>query len=299
MAKRQSMASRRKAVFVWNEQAGGSDAGEPLRGATDEHFDAMHTTGRQLQDVFRGSESCELVVAAGGDGTVNAVINTLWNSKSRAALGVLPLGTGNDFCRSLGIPLDPYEALRLIVQDSAREIDLGVIDYGRGEQHFGNVAAGGNADQMKQFVTSEMKSQWGALCYVRGGVAALANLQGYETTLEIDDGPAEVLPLWNIVVASGEFSGGGMAVAPGAIVDDGWLDVVAVLDGTPIDVASLAANFVLGNFLEHERVRHWRARRVAISSTPSMKFSVDGETLAGERYEFRILPRALRVIAPL
>lgn len=291
--------SLKRAVFVWNDLAGSAEAGAPLRAACGEHFDAIHSSAEQALQTLRneGSDST-LVVAAGGDGTINTVINALHDAQSTAALGVLPLGTGNDFCRSLGIPLDPYDALRVIVAGHGRAIDLGVIDLGHGEQRFGNVAAGGNADQMKQQVTSELKEKWGALCYVRGAVAALANLQGYETTLTIDEHASEVLPLWNIVVANGEFSGGGMAVAPGASVDDGWLDVVAVLDGTPLDVASLAANFVLGSFLEHDNVRHWRAKRVQIRSQPPMKFSLDGETLVGDLYDFRIVPQALRVIVP-
>jgi diacylglycerol kinase (ATP) len=184
------------------------------------------------------------------------------------------------------------------VTPTTRLIDLGAIECGGSQSRFGNVAAGGNADQMKQQVTSELKAKWGALCYVRGAVATLASLQGYETLLSIDDQPTQVLPLWNIVVANGEFSGGGMAVAPGASVDDGYLDIVAVLDGTPIDVATLTANFVLGNFLEHENVRHWRAKRCSISSQPPMKFSLDGETVESDHYAFQVLPQALRVIAP-
>jgi len=175
---------------------------------------------------------------------------------------------------------------------------LGTINFGHGEQRFGNVAAGGNADNMKEQVTSELKAKWGALCYVRGAVAALANLQGFATRITIDGQEQHELPLWNVVVANGEFSGGGMPVAPGASVDDGWLDVVAVLDGTPIDVATLAANFVLGNFLEHDNVRHWRARRVHITSQPPMKFSLDGETVESDHYDFHIAPHALRVITP-
>jgi diacylglycerol kinase (ATP) len=292
-------SKHRKAIFVWNDNAGSASAGDALRSACSAHFDALHTTAHEAEQFLRGSgREAALVVAAGGDGTINTVINALAKTSSTVTLGVLPLGTGNDFCRSLGIPLDPYEALRLLVDGPSRAMDLGVIDYGHGERLFVNVAAGGNADQMKQQVTSELKQKWGALCYVRGAVAALSNLQGYETTLILDGGEAIVLPLWNVVVANGEFSGGGMPVAPGAIVDDGWFDVVAVLDGTPIDVATLAANFVFGNLLEHESVRHWRARRVTITSQPPMKFSLDGETIESQHYDFHLLPRALTVIAP-
>ncbi len=294
------MAARRvKAICVWNDSSGTAHAGAPLRGACDKHFDALHTTTHKVEEVLRahGAQS-QLVIAAGGDGTINAVINALWKTVSPAVLGVLPLGTGNDFCRSLGVPLDPYDALRVIIAGNQRAIDIGVIDYGQGVQRFGNVAAGGNADQMKQQITGEMKSQWGALCYVRGAVAAFANLQGYETRLEIAGHGDEVLPLWNIVVANGQFSGGGMAVAPGSIMDDGWLDVVAILDGTPLDVATLAADFVLGNFLEHDCVRHWRAKELTITSNPPMKFSLDGETVQSNRYHFSVLPQALPVIAP-
>lgn len=293
------MNKREQAIIVWNDKAGSADLGEPLRGACDEHFDAVHTTAHEALNTLRAADrNTALVIAAGGDGTINTTINALWKTQSPARLGVLPLGTGNDFCRSLGIPLDPYEALRVIVSGIARAIDLGTIDFGHGEQRFGNVAAGGNADRMKELVTDEMKSQWGALCYVRGAIAALADLQGFTTRVTIDGQPHDELALWNIVVANGQFSGGGMPVAPGASVDDGWLDVVAVLDGTPIDVATLAANFVLGNFLEHENVRHWRARRVQIASQPPMKFSLDGETIESDHYDFRIVPRALRVMTP-
>jgi diacylglycerol kinase (ATP) len=292
-------AKRVNAICVWNDGSGTAHVGEPLRGACEEHFQATHTTAQEVEQVLRkhGSQT-PLVIAAGGDGTINTVINALSNTKSTAAMGVLPLGTGNDFCRSLGVPLDPYEALRVIVEGHRRRIDLGVIDYGNGQQRFGNVAAGGNADQMKQQITSEMKSQWGPLCYVRGAVAAMANLQGYETRLRIEGYGEEVLSLWNVVVANGQFSGGGMEVAPGSLMDDGWLDVVAILDGTPIDLATMAAGFVLGNFLDHERVRHWRVKQVTITSTPPMTFSLDGEDLHSDHYDFSVQPKAIEVIVP-
>ena len=293
------MEKREQAIVVWNDKAGSATLGEPLRGACDEHFDAVHTSAHDVLDVLRAADlRTTLVIAAGGDGTINTTINALWKTNSPARLGVLPLGTGNDFCRSLGIPLDPYEALRVIVSGRERAIDLGTIDFGHGVQRFGNVAAGGNADNMKEQLTSELKTRWGALCYVRGAVAAMANLQGFPTRITIDEQEQHDLQLWNVVIANGEFSGGGMPVAPGAMVDDGWLDVVAVLDGTPIDVATLAANFVLGNFLEHENVRHWRARRVYIMSDPAMKFSLDGETVENDHYDFHIVPQALRVMSP-
>ena len=243
-----------------------------------------------------------LVIAAGGDGTVNEIVNGLMTAGTSAAdrptLAILPLGTGNDLPRTLGIPLDPAEAVDLLDAGRALELDLIRVKAGGSEKYCANVAAGGFTGQLNEVLTDEMKDAWGPLAYLRGAVTVFPDLKDYHTRLRLDGGPWEKLDVFNVVCANGRYTGGGSPVAPEADPTDGKIDVVIVKRGTPLEVARLAAKYAAGvDYMQDDRILHRKVQRVEVQSTPGMWFNVDGELMGHEPATFTIIPAALRVLA--
>ena len=116
--------------------------------------------------------------------------------------------------------------------------------------------------------------------------------------VSVDGGRAEPMRLWNMIVANGRFAGGGLDVAPRAQFDDGLLDLVLIREGEGLDLASLASGFLLGDYLEHERVIFRQAQRTEIGSAGGIRFIADGEPIFGHAFRFEALPGALTVLMP-
>ena len=237
----------------------------------------------------------DVVAVAGGDGTVHAAANGLLDAGAEAALAVLPLGTGNDFCRTLGIPLDPLEAVGLLTGGSVRRVDA-VRVTGGPDRWMVNAATGGFSGKVAAEVTSELKAAWGPLAYLRGAAGPLAELPQYTLVMRYDDGPPESAEVVNVVVGNARMAAGGLPVAPSANPEDGLLDIVIVRAGGTLDLSVVAARLMHGDYTEDEHVVHRRARRVEIASAPPMPLSIDGELCEGERFTFEVKPGALRVV---
>jgi diacylglycerol kinase (ATP) len=245
-------------------------------------------------------EGYDVVAAAGGDGTVNAVTVALMRQPAdrRPALAIIPLGTGNDLARTLAIPLDdPVAALkRAATPGAARQLDVIHVTGEDFETWGANACAGGFSGAMDEALTPELKSSWGPLAYIIGAVRALPELTDYRTFLSYDDGAAERVDAFNVVVANGRTAAGGKPAAPRANPEDGLLDIVVILRGSALDLARIAARFVAGDYLADDRVLHRRARRLTVSSRPGMWFNVDGEMLTRETITFECLQHALNVV---
>ena len=239
---------------------------------------------------------CETVVAAGGDGTVHAVVNAVADRLDRLRLAVLPLGTGNDLCRTLAVPADPWAALSVAVDGRERRIDLIRVETAERSLLCVNVAAGGFSGQMHELLNDDVKAWWGPLAYLRGAVSVLPNLTDYRTTVRLDDGPAETVEALTLLVANGRTAAGGLRVAPLANPEDGLLDVVTVRYAPLLDLTAVAARLLAGDYLGSDGVTHRRARQLRLTSTPGMWFSIDGELLTNQPVTFSVWPRALRVV---
>jgi diacylglycerol kinase (ATP) len=241
-------------------------------------------------------EGARLIVAAGGDGTINDVVNGLAGNLAQARLGVLPLGTGNDLARTLALPTDVREAFQLLTSGPVRTLDVIRVETVNGAVHGVNVAAGGFTGQVNEVMTDELKASWGPLAYLRGAVSVLPNLTDYETSITWDDGPEERVAAFNIIVANGRTAAGGLMVAPTANPEDGLLDVVIVQSGSLADLAGVAARLLVGNYVDSDLVLHRQARRVRVAARPGMWFNVDGELLTKDPVTFTVLPQALQVV---
>jgi diacylglycerol kinase (ATP) len=242
-------------------------------------------------------KGCEMIVAAGGDGTLNEVINGLQENAGETRVGLIPLGTGNDFARTIGLPTDLETALEVIRAGQTRAIDLVRVTSDK-VRYFLNVSAGGFSGLVNEKLTPEMKKTWGPLAYLRSAAAALPDLRAYRTTLAFDNTESLMLDLYNVVVANGRYVAGGTLIAPEASIDDGMLDIILIQKRSAAELALLAAQVVVGAHLSSDAVVFRRAAKLTVNSKPGMWFNVDGELVGNEPACFEILPRALNFVVP-
>ena len=241
------------------------------------------------------AEGFTRILAVGGDGTLNEVVNGVGPHREGVSVGILPTGTGNDFARSIGFPLDVEEALEAMVGAVERATDL--VRVGGGvDRLYVNCAAGGFSGQVDEELTPEMKASWGPLAYLRSALEVLPDLTDYHTELSLDGSEPVPLDCVNIVVANGRTAAGGIPVAPVARLDDGLVDLVVVKRAPLKDLARVASRIAGGRHLDHELVRFRQVRSLSIRSRPGMWFNLDGELLTREPLTFEVLPGALTMI---
>ena len=287
-----------RACVILNPIAGGVkdiDAiRELLRGLNPERFCVSEQAG-DAEKFASDAADFELIVSAGGDGTLNEVVNGTAQGGCNAALGLLPLGTGNDFARTLGVPNNLETAIQQIMAGNTRGIDLVRVTSDQ-IRYFINVSSGGFSGVVDEKLTPEMKRTWGPLAYLRSAAAAFSELRGYATRVALDDAEALELDLYNVVVANGRYVAGGIPIAPEAGLTDGLLDIVLIPERGPAELAILAAQILVGKHLSSDAIIFRRAKKIAISSRPGMWFNVDGELIGNEPATFELLPGALRCV---
>lgn len=309
-----------KTCFVLNPNAGG--AGE-IRQVFDEvlglHDDVVLRETAEAGDAARFAREAiddgfDRVVAAGGDGTLNEVLNGIAPRFDRIELALVPLGTGNDLARTLDLrrdmPDDLREAIEQAIEGGARPLDVGVVRTGHegegaieGEpRYFMNMSAGGFSGEVDEKMEADVKATWGPLSYVRGAFEALSELEAYRTRLRIEPGTEDEellrLATVNVVVANARFVGGGVHVAPSAEPDDGLLDLVVIRAAPVARLSMLAPRVLVGQHLDEELILHRRVRRLEIRSEPPMPFNADGERIGRTPVAYEVLPGAIRFVCP-
>lgn len=228
----------------------------------------------EFADRLRASAaSVEHVVVAAGDGTLNLAVDALHEMRDAITFGVIPMGTGNDLARSLGLPLDPLEAARSIAAGTTREIDTGVLTSGNKRRVFVNACMGGFPVAVDEAITEEVKERLGPVAFWWGGARAAVDLDRY--SVEIDgEMHDDVVALG---VGNGRTAGGGIEVFPEAELDDGSLDLCIMRAEGLWDAARLAAKVRTGSHADEPYVVYRKVRSVNISATPELEFNIDGE----------------------
>ena len=254
--------------------------------------DATKLASRALQEGYTR------IIAAGGDGTLNEVLNGLAGGFDRVQLGLLPLGTANDFARSAMISDDPMQAVAALNAGKTRRIDVvRLTTCNTPEPHyFINVSAGGFSTLVDQKLDDETKSWWGPLGYALSAVKALPDLTVYNVTLKLDDEPPATVPVYNVVVANAKHVGGHIPVAPHAKLDDGLFDLVLFRAVPMSRLATLVPKAMLGQHLDDEDVAYRQIRRLEIASDPAFELNADGEIIGRCPATFEVMPRAIELI---
>ena len=230
----------------------------------------------------------DVVVALGGDGTVNEVLNGL--SGSGAALGIIPLGTANDFARQADIPLDPDHAMDVILRRKPVRIDTAQLNGHR----FLNVSTAGIGAEATAETPADAKEALGALAYAITGVRKLADLTPTEARLETPDAELD-LEFLVLAVGNGRMTGGGTMLTPRASVTDGLLDVCIVEPRARRDFARLALRFRRGDHLDSDGVRYLQVPWLRVVAGRAITVNVDGEPREIDTLDYRARPGDLLV----
>lgn len=291
-------------LVMWNPSNGNDEAVQTLRSRLAERGDVeLHetTSGAEATDLVRRAvqRGVDLVVAAGGDGTVHAVVEGLAPDPRETRLAILPLGTGNDFCRTLAIPLDPLDAADLLDQGVVRGVDMLQAESDAWSTWFLNMATGGSSGQVADATTGEIKQRWGPLAYVRGAAEKVTDLVAYDIQLQCDDAPWQTFRAINVLVGNGRTAAGGFDVSPRANPADGMLEAILLLEGTLVELAGTITQLLVDDYLDSDQVIYRRARRVELRFDPPLRFSIDGDLYdAVSSVTFRIKPQALSLVTP-
>ncbi|RMH44493.1 MAG: diacylglycerol kinase family lipid kinase [Deltaproteobacteria bacterium] len=254
----------------------------------------------------------DVVVAIGGDGTINEVANGFFDGgrpvATEAALGILPFGTGGDFRKTIHIPKDIAMAARILRRGNRQTIDVGRLDYTGGDggsatRMFVNIASFGISGLVDQYVNEGPTKLLGGLAsFAIATVRASLSYQNQRVQLVFDGDSATATEhtINTVAVCNGRYFGGGMHIAPDAQLDDGAFDVVVIGDLTARDMVRDGYRLYTGTHLSLTKVHHRRARRVDARplGTEPVRLDVDGETPGRLPATFEVVPRALRVIAP-
>lgn len=235
-----------------------------------------------------------IVVAAGGDGTINEVVNGL--RLSNATLGVLPLGTANVFARELDIPLDLEAAWATLERGATRVIDLGVAEFAGRQRFFAQLAGVGFDARAVRTANWELKKRFGPLSYIWAGLVALRKQKDDVEVVAEDTGVTARGVA--VLVGNGRLYGGSFRLFPDAKLDDGLLEICVFERGGYVNALRHGLGVVRGAHTRQRGVRCFRSARFVCRAASTAPFELDGEDAGDVPVLFRVEPRALRVIAP-
>ena len=245
------------------------------------------------------ARGCTLVVVGGGDGTVGTVAGLLADlpTDRRPVLGVLPLGTANDFARTLDLPVDLAGAVAVIADGKVVDIDLGRANG----LPFLNVASLGLSVEATMALRPDLKRRLGSLAYPIATMVAYRRHRPFRARLEFPDeehSPLELGDLLQVAVGNGRHYGGGNTVAPDAGIDDSTLDVYAIQAGRLRDHLSVARLLRDGSLIQHDHVQHLITRSLILHTDEPQPVNLDGEIATNSPVRFSVQRNGLNVAVP-
>jgi diacylglycerol kinase (ATP) len=236
-------------------------------------------------------EGFDLVVAAGGDGTVSEALQALVGTQ--VALGVLPLGTGNVWAREVGIPLDLPGAVRVLLAGRVRRVDVGRA----GQRYFLLMAGIGFDAAVTRQLDAHSKRRLGRVAYLVAGVAVAFSFLGHRVLLNVD-GVRRSCRALLIVIGNSRLYGGDVNVTVEARIDDGLLDV-CVFKGAGLPAVAWHIVWVLlGRHVHDPGVDYFRARRLTVVGDSPLPVQVDGDSIGETPMAFAVRARSLNVLVP-
>ncbi len=243
------------------------------------------------------------LITIGGDGTNHVVLNALAErSDLKVAFGSIPLGTGHDWSRSLGVPEDPHEAVDWLAQARPVPCDLGKVEYlnmqtgGKPSRRiFLNIASAGVSGEVDHRVNRGRRRS--SLTFLRATIATLMKYRPQRISILCDDKEFYSGSCYLVAVANGQYFGRGMWIAPKALINDGMFDVVAVEGMSRLRILLAFKSVYSGTHLEREDVKHTRAASVLVCSEDGpLKLDFDGEEALGQELRFTVMPEAVNVL---
>jgi len=243
----------------------------------------------------------ELVVSVGGDGTINEIVNGLYDAGNikDVMLGIISTGTGSDYIRTVGIPRRHVEACQRLLNPQKRVVDLGEVEYasnGRAVKRlFVNFAGLGFDAEVVKATTQKFKTLGAVPSYLMGLLTTFLCYRNREVTVRLD-GRTDDRKVCAVVMSNGKYGGGSMYVAPDADLSDGLLDIMIIDNISKPDLLWSLPRIYRGTHLTHPKVTAERAREIEIIPRQPMSIQADGELLGEAPASFRVLPAALNII---
>ena len=290
----------KRICVVFNSKAGSAanvrQLSQPFQAKYECDFRATPDRASMLAEAEAAiADGARRIVVAGGDGTVSGLVSELAVRRGLVELAILPLGTGNDLARSLGIPLDNLEAaLKLAIEGPAVPIDL-IRLLDRDVSLMTNAATAGFGGQVAADISKADKARWGAFAYWITAATELVNMPQFDVRLQADERSMH-LRVYGLAIANGRFVGGGFPIARNAFLNDGLLDVTVIPVLPAMELAAAGLNHALG-LSPSQSIKTFQARMISVTATPPMPFSIDGEPHRKLEANFEVLPRRLHVVA--
>jgi diacylglycerol kinase (ATP) len=236
----------------------------------------------------------DLIIAAGGDGTVNQIVNGMMGARTARTprLAVIPLGTANDFAKGLQIPTDVHAATELAVRGTPVQVDVASVN----QQCFVNVSTGGFGPDITEDASSKSKARFGKLAYLFTAVRKLAELDPARAVFESDGKVVYDGPFFFFAVGNARHTGGGTPVTPRADYSDALLDFVLVTGDKRRDFLTLLPDLRAGKHTDDPDVLYLRTRSLRVRALEPFAVNADGEPLRAPQFVYRLLGKQLEVM---
>lgn len=283
----------RQVMLLANRKSRSGDAGAAERALTEAGLSVVRIEPQKRSDItayiIAHAHEADAIVAAGGDGTMNAVIDGV--IATGLPLGVMPMGTANDLARTLGLPLGDLDACAAVIAGGVRRrIDVGDVN---GETFF-NVASIGLSADLAMALTPERKKRFGKLAYAITALGVLARARPFSATIRTKEGEQRVKTM-QIAVGNGLYYGGGNAVEENATIDDGHLDLYSLEFSDVWKLALMALDFRWGKHGLWQEVRTDKCVAYEVITRKPRPVNADGEILTHTPAVFSIRQKALEV----
>lgn len=291
-----------KVMIIINPSSGREKAGkilpkaEKALGDIYDEVSVRQTEGEGDATDF-AKEACEerfdAVISMGGDGTVNEIVNGLGEQQHRPIFGIIPLGTVNDFARSLGIPLNPNTAIEILKDMHIKESDIGKIN----DRYFMNVLAVGAIAEATYNVSVDQKTRLGSFAYFIEGAKAMIKKNPFPLTVEHDQGS------WmgeaHLLIATMTNSVGGFEqLAPEAEVNDGKLHTFIIKDLSLPFIVKIIPSLMKGEIKGHDEIEYIQTSKLNLSTTDELAVNIDGDEGLPLPFQSNVLHKHLRLFVP-
>lgn len=250
------------------------------------------------------SDGYRKIITVGGDGTLNEVVNGVFSNNScpanKISLALIPVGTGNDWGRMFGIPLDYQKAIKIIGENKQMIHDIGIVSFFNGSEkmsrYFINIAGlGFESVVVRRTNIQKDMGRGGKLIYFYNLLMSLLFYKNTEAEIIID-GNKVTADVFSINVGNGRYCGGGMRQTPDALPDDGFLDVTVINGMGKFEIIRNLNILYDGSILKHPKIDSYRCKTIKVSSASVLYTEADGESLGHTPAEFGIIPAAVNVV---
>ena len=244
------------------------------------------------------------IISVGGDGTLNEVVNGVFSCNTchsrDVSLAMIPVGTGNDWGRMFGIPLDYEKAIKVIVANNLLLHDIGTMNYYFGteerKRYFINIAGlGFESEVVRRTNIQKDRGRSNKAIYFYNLLLSLISYKNTRAEAVID-GKKTFADVFSISIGNGRFCGGGMRQTPNALPDDGLLDVTIINGMGKLEIIGSLKMLYDGSILNHPKVDNYRCKNIRISSDILIGTQADGELLGHTPVEFGIIPEAINIV---